>query len=216
MQKEYIAIIRSRVIDRLKDSSYPGHDFAHIERVQALCRKIVIMEKAQVSMSILEAAALLHDIGRNRERKNRLIDHAEESAKMAGEILSEIGFPQRDIEFVLLAVRFHRFSRGIIPETLEGKILQDADRIDVCGAIGIARMFASGGAYLKEIYDYNDPFSEHRPLDDKKYILDHCYTKLMKISETLHTRSARLIAQERTAFVETFLNQLRNEIESVK
>ena len=134
----------------MKDHSFPGHDFGHIDRVHLLCHKLVELEKADVNMLVLEAAALLHDVGRDLEKNHPSLDHAEESAKIAKRFLLKINFPCDLIKFVLNAIRSHRYSKDILPEILEGKILQDADRLDIYGAIGIAMTFSYGGVHNRE------------------------------------------------------------------
>jgi uncharacterized protein len=101
----------------------------------------------------------------------------------------------------------------LIPSTLEGKILQDADRLDAIGAIGIARTFSVGGSENRSLYNSKDPFCESdRELDDTRWTLDHIKRKLLILKNSMHTKTAREIAEQRTDFIESFLNQLKSEI----
>lgn len=195
----------------MQEHNFSGHDFAHVLRVKKLCK--AIGEKENADMPVLLAATLLHDLGRDIERKDPTIDHAERSAEIAEEILRKVGFPTEKIPAVIYAIRVHRFSKGVTPTTLEAKILQDADRIDISGAIGIAATFAYGGAYNYGLYNPDDPFATNRDFDDNNYSLDHFYTKLLHLPETMHTKIGREMAEKRTKFVRLFLREFKYEIE---
>jgi uncharacterized protein len=106
----------------------------------------------------------------------------------------------------------HQFSKGTTPETLEAKILQDADRIDISGATGIAMTFAYGGAKNIELYDEADPLAKKRKLDDNKYVLDHFQTKLLRLCATIHTRTGKDLIRERSRYLKSFMDQFLNEI----
>ncbi len=196
----------------LLQGSPSGHDFAHVRRVHALCCRLAYMEQAPVLRPVLEAAALLHDIGREYERKDPAVDHALKSAELAEPILRKAGFPVQHIPQVLQAIRAHRFSTKRMPESLEAMLLQDADWIDASGALGIATTFAYGGAHDRTLYHPDDPFAEDRALDDGTYSLDHFYTKILRLSDSLHTESAKAIARERSAFTRGYLEQMRKEM----
>jgi uncharacterized protein len=106
----------------------------------------------------------------------------------------------------------HSFSRGLVPDTLEGKVLQDADRLDAIGAIGIARLFATSAAMRRPFYAEEDPFARAREPDDKQFGVDHFFRKLLRIRDGLHTETARAIAAERHDFMHAYLEQLAREI----
>ncbi|MBC7092365.1 MAG: HD domain-containing protein, partial [Nitrososphaeria archaeon] len=197
--------IKNIVSKYYENNFFSGHEYSHSLRVYNLCR--ILAEGEEVDEFVLEAAALLHDLGREWERRDPSIDHAEKSVELAQEILNKIGFPKEKISQVLYAIKVHRFSKGVKPETIEAKILQDADRIDVCGAIGIATAFAYGGAYGLQLYDIDDPFAENRPLNDKKYCLDHFYTKLLNLDKTLNTKRGKMFARKRKMFLIKFLKE---------
>jgi len=207
-----LAKIESEAKRYMNEHCFSGHDFSHVLRVQKLCR--VIGKEENADMLILLASALLHDLGRDEERKNPGIDHAEKSAEVAKEILHKIEFPCEKIPAVLYAIRVHRFSKGVTPTTLEARILQDADRIDISGAIGIATTFAYSGVYNRELYDINDPFAEKRSLNDRNYSVDHFYAKLLNLPKTMHTKIGKQIAEKRTEFTKLFLKELKEEISS--
>ena len=119
------------------------------------------------------------------------------AAEAAAPLLLELGFPEAKLAAVQHAITAHSFSANITPETEEAQILQDADRLDALGAIGIARMFAISGALGRAIYDPDDPLAEHRPLDDTRFAVDHFETKLFKLPETMNTEKGRALAQAR-------------------
>jgi uncharacterized protein len=188
----------------------PGHDLLHVLRVTANARRIAAAEGAD--MDIVLPAALLHELF------NYPKDHPESHlsgdvcAAEAAKVLAAEGYPERQAEAICYCIRVHSFSRGILPETLEAKVLQDADRLDAIGAIGIARCFSTGAEMGRPFYDPADPFCERRAPDDKQWTLDHFYRKLLKIPATLHTETARALAGERVRFLEVFLAQLGREI----
>ncbi len=95
---------------------------------------------------------------------------------------------------------------------MEGKILQDADRLDAIGAIGIARAFAVSGSESRPFYNNDDPFCNARKPDDKKWAVDHFYRKLLKLEKLMNTKSAKIEAKKRTKILTKFLSELRDEI----
>jgi uncharacterized protein len=186
-----------------------GHDYQHVQRVYAIARKIGSEEGAD--MLVLEAAALLHDLGRAYEDKER--NHADVSVELAEKLLERVKFPPDKREKVLHAIGVHSYRRDLKPQTLEAKILQDADRLDAIGAVGIMRCFTFGGAHGRRDYHAEDPFFEkNRELEGDKYSLDHFYEKLLKLKHTLHTKAARRIAEERERYMRGFIEQLKREI----
>jgi uncharacterized protein len=219
----------SKIIEKIKqlsdkymdEHSFSGHDAEHVERVRQLALRIA--EKEGADMIVVEAAALMHDLGRWIEKKDSTKDHAEESVNIAKEILKGLDMPDDKVEAILYAIKVHRFSKGIMPDTKEAKVLQDADRLDSIGAIGIARCFLTGGAHNRLPYDPKDPACRNKKhhssssvkgkyYDDSKYCVDHFFTKLLRISEGLHTKTARGLADARTEFMKKFLEQIEKEI----
>jgi uncharacterized protein len=124
----------------------------------------------------------------------------------------DAGYPAAQNEAIKYCISVHSFSRGIVPETLEAKILQDADRLDAVGAVGIARCFATCADLKRPFYRQEDPFCRARAPDDKLWGVDHFYRKLLRLGETLHTPTARALAAARLDFMNTFLRQFESEI----
>ena len=187
-----------------------AHDFAHTKRVVANVKKLLKTEQADPETVL--AAAWLHDcvtLPKNHPERKKASAYA---ANTAVQFLSTIHFPTEKMEQSAHAIEAHSFSAGIKPRTMEAKIVQDADRLDALGAIGIARCFAVAGELSRPIYNTDDPFCETRNPDDTIWTIDHFYTKLFKLPDTMNTESARIEAKKRAIFMELYLNRLREEI----
>jgi uncharacterized protein len=188
----------------------PAHDFQHVLRVVASARAIAEAEGADVE--IAATAALLHELFNYPKDHPESANSGEVCAVEAERVLTEAGWPEARRRHVADCIRTHSFSRGLAPATPEAAVLQDADRLDAIGAIGIARCFATSAAMKRPFYSPDDPFCDSRPPDDKQWGLDHFYKKLLKIPPTLNTATARRMAGERAAFMEQYLRQLAAEI----
>lgn len=182
-------------------SDDPSHDWLHAERVCRMCMKIC--KKEGGDPQVLIAAALLHDIGVRYELEQD-IDHSEKGVEIAEEILSRTNFPREKTSMVLEAIRVHRFRKGSRAVSIESRILQDADRLDAIGAIGVARTFSHGGRRGIPMYSQDK---------DSGSTVDHFYEKLLKLKDTLNTETARRIAVERHMFMEAFLSRFLKEVE---
>ena len=188
----------------------PAHDFEHITRV--LKNAIMISRKEKASIRMVTAAVLLHDIVSYPKSDPRSKNSSEESAEKSRDILKKYGFTQDEICIISDAIRDHSFSRGVTSKTLVGKILQDADRLDALGAIGIARTFAVGGAEDRPFYNTADPFCIKRTPDDKSWTLDHFYKKLLLLEKTMNTKTGKMEARKRIKIMKKFLDELKKEI----
>jgi uncharacterized protein len=205
-----------KVLDLLKKEVYDGqnndsaHDFQHIMRVYNNAKKICKNEN--VNEKLVLSAVLLHDIVSYPKSDKRSKLSSTESAKKSKKILKKLNFSQKEIQIISDAIRDHSFSKNKTPATIEGKILQDADRLDALGAIGIARVFAVGGLEKRSFYNLQDPFCNNRLPDDTTWTLDHFYRKLLKLESLMNTKSARVEAKRRTKVLKNFLIQLKKEI----
>jgi uncharacterized protein len=161
---------------------------------------------------VVVPAALLHELFNYPKNHPDSARSGEVCAERARAVLAELGWPAARAERVVACIRVHGFSRGIVPDDLEAKALQDADRLDAIGAIGIARCFATGAVMRQPFYDPADPLCRRREPDDKRFSVDHFFRKLLRIQDGLHTATARRLAEERTRFMEAFLAQLEREI----
>ncbi len=200
--------LREYVKNRLENDA--AHDFEHIMRVFKNAKIIARDEKG--NMKMITAAVLLHDIiaysKSDPRSKNSSLESAEESKK----ILKKYDFTQDEIKIISDAIRDHSFSRRVVPQTLEGKILQDADRLDALGSIGIARTFAVGGVENRPFYNKDDPFCKKRSPDDKSWTLDHFYKKLLLLEKTMNTKTGKMLARKRITIMKKFLDELKKEI----
>ena len=163
-------------------------------------------------LAIVVPAALLHELFNYPKNDPNSSLSGEVCAAHAAQLLRSEHYHDHLIAAICDCIRDHAFSRGIIPATIEGKVLQDADRLDAIGAIGVARCFATLGEMRSPLYHPEDPFCRSRQPDDKAWGLDHFYRKLLRIPDGLHTPMARGIAAGRMRFMREFLSQLEREM----
>lgn len=201
--------LRALVKKKLEQND-TAHDFEHIMRV--LKNATMIARKEKASIRIITAAVLLHDIISYPKSDPRSKNSSIESALESRKILKKYKFSHDEINTISDAIRDHSFSRGAIPQTLEGKILQDADRLDALGAIGIARTFSVSGSEKKPFYNNVDPFCKKRLPDDKNWTVDHFYKKLLLLEKTMNTNAGRIEARNRIKVMKKFLDELKKEI----
>ncbi len=189
-----------------------AHDIAHFRRVWKTARQLNQQEGHPANELVLLAAAYLHDIVSlpknhpDRHLSSRL------AAKEAALILLELNFPTDEIDSVCHAIEAHSFSANIEAKTIEAKILQDADRMEALGAIGLARVFYTSGRMEREMFDPYDPLAEYRQLDDLQFALDHFFVKLYKVAETMQTEAGKQLAEQRKAFLQAYVEQLLMEL----
>lgn len=207
---EYEAEIRRR--DGSEGHGPDGaHDTGHLRRVWANCQRIAL-DEGGADQEILLAAAWFHDLVNlpknhpDRARASTL------SAKAAVEWLETTSFAPQKLPALAHVIAAHSYSAGIAPETTEARILQDADRLDALGAIGIARMFYVAGATGSALFDPDDPLAERRAPDDRAFALDHIETKLDTIAATMQTAEGARIARERLEWTGAFRSRLLREI----
>ncbi len=187
-----------------------AHDLGHITRVLKNAQKLAKKENADIRL--VTAAVLLHDIVSYPKSDPRAKNSSYESSIMARKILERYHYNKNEIAIITEAIRDHSFSRGAVPNSLVGKVLQDADRLDAIGAIGIARTFAVGGSEGRPFYSIDDPFCKNRLPDDKKYTLDHFYKKLLLLEKKMNTKTGKMEARKRTRILKKFVNDLQKEI----
>ncbi|QLH08508.1 HD domain-containing protein [Candidatus Nitrosotenuis sp. DW1] len=188
----------------------PAHDFEHIIRVCKNVKKIAKHEN--VNPNLVLAAALLHDVVSFPKSDKRSKTSSLKSAQKAKEILKRYSYTQNEIKIIVDAITDHSFSRNMTPKTIEGMILQDADRLDALGAIGIARTFSVGGAENRPIYSTTDPFCRNRAPNDQNWTVDHFYRKLLLLEKKMNTKFAKKEAKRRTKILKEFLVELGQEI----
>ncbi|WP_408098090.1 HD domain-containing protein [Peredibacter sp. HCB2-198] len=188
----------------------PAHDWAHIGRVAKTARQLA--EGLNVNIDCVLAGVYCHDLVNlpkdHPDRKNA----STLAAKEARPLLEKSGFTPEEIAIVEKAIIEHSFSKGLKPSCLEAAIVQDADRLDALGAIGILRCTAVNTQMKANFYDPFDPLAEGRELNDKAFMIDHYYVKLYKLPEMMNTERGRKLGEERVAYMKTFINTLMGEI----
>lgn len=188
-----------------------AHDFEHIRRVVA--NAIMLANVEQADLAVVWPAAWLHDcvvIPKDSPLRSQASILA---ANAAEAFLQKIAYPAHYLPDIHHAIAAHSFSAKITPRTLEAQVVQDADRLDSLGAIGLARCLMLGGAMGRRLYDPLAPFPQARPVDDRRNTIDHFFVKLLHLAEQMHTRSGRAEALTRTDFLRAFLRQLDDELQ---
>ena len=192
----------------------PAHGLDHVRRVAANARRLAEAEGAK--LEVVLPAAWLHDcvvVPKDSPDRTRASTQASRTAR---EWLARAGYDRSLLDEIEHAIASHSFSAGLSPRTIEAKVVQDADRIDSLGAIGIARCLMLGGNLERPLYDSDDPFCEGREPDDSISTIDHFYTKLLRLSDTMQTDSGRKEATKRTEFMLFFLQRLTEELSATQ
>jgi uncharacterized protein len=206
-----LAEVSMEVQARFADFTDLAHGWEHVYRVYHLALRIAEQEHA--NSFIVGMAALLHDLGRTTRDPKRT--HAERSAILATELLAPYALPLDTEQAILHAILAHNYRRGITPETLEARVLYDADRLDSLGASGVIRwaMTVKSKQWSEwKTYHPEDPFAAQRVPDEQHYLLDRFFTKLLKLPEVMTTATGRVMAQHRVAFLRLFLQELQQEL----
>ncbi|WP_299748568.1 HD domain-containing protein [uncultured Tateyamaria sp.] len=203
------AELEAEVAAQWKEQTDGAHDIWHVRRVWANCQRIAEALDTPVDRQVLLIAAYLHDIVNVPKDDPRRTQAAALSAEHAVAWMAARGLPRQDV--VAHAILGHSYSAGHPCETLEAQVLQDADRLEALGAIGISRCFNVAGQMGAGLVEGNDPLAETRALDDAAFALDHFRVKLFGVADTLNTAPARGMAAERVAFMRVFQETLARE-----
>jgi uncharacterized protein len=187
----------------------PSHDWHHIERVEKLAETLA--EKEDADREVVKLAVLLHDIGRGKEDRGEIENHASWGAEKSGEILAEHSYSKETVEKVKHCIEAHRYSDDIEPETLEAKVLSDADNLDALGASGIARTFCYSGEHGRPVSD-TELFPGEDDSESGETGLNHLTNKILTLKQRMYTDSGRKIAEERHDFVKDFVDQMTEEM----
>lgn len=127
--------------------------------------------------------------------------------------MKEISYPKELLADIYHAIHAHSFSANIHTKTLEARIVQDADRIDALGALGLARCLMYSAYKGRPLYDSLDPFASKRELNEERFAIDHFYTKLLKLPNSIKTEHGKILADKRCDFLKIFLETLKEEIQ---
>ncbi len=190
-------------------SSDPAHDLRHCLRVADWTIRLA----PELDLRLAVAAALLHDIVNVPKDSEERALASERSAQLARELLARVDFSSGEIDLVCDAIEDHSFSRGQQPRSLLGMALQDADRLEALGAIGVFRCVSTGVKMGASYFDAEDPWGERRALDDRRFSVDHFFTKLLRLPPGMHTETGRIEAERRAAFLREFLAELGRELD---
>ncbi len=199
----------ARVLEeaRARLTNDPGHDVAHCLRV---AEWTIRLGGSAVDPRHAIAAALLHDVINIPKDSPDRTRASERSAEFARGFLAELGFDS--IDLICDAIHDHSYSTGRVPRSPLGDALQDADRLEALGALGIFRTASCGARMGADYFDGDDPWAAHRDLDDGKHTVDHFFQKLLRLPPTLRTAAGRAEAERRAKFMTAFLRQLGDEI----
>lgn len=190
-----------------------GHDWFHIERVYNMAKYIGEMEGAD--SFVVEMTALLHDID-----DWKFSDGNETETTVTEEFLRSIDVSSEDRDKIISIIKTMSYKGGVVDSsqgTIEGMVVQDADRLDAIGAIGIARTFAYGGSKNRIMYDPDVKPMDFKSLDEVKcednHTVNHFYEKLLKLKDLMNTDTAKVIAKRRHKFMEDYLKEFYYEWE---
>jgi uncharacterized protein len=179
-----------------------------------MCRRIDAAEGGQGDLYVLLAGSYFHDLvsfpKNHPDRSRSSVLSAERTAVLLGEEFPL--FPPDRIDAVCHAIEAHSFSAGIPARTYEAKVLQDADRMEALGAIGIARTFYTAGFMHSRMFHEEDPLAQARTPDDRQFALDHFQLKLLLLPEKMQTAAGRAIAQQKASLLVAFRAQLAQEV----
>jgi uncharacterized protein len=187
-----------------------AHDANHLERVWRNAQELLTSHPGADALVVM-AACYLHDLvnlPKNDPERNQA---SRRSAKLARHQLAWMGFPAERLDAVAHAIETHSFSAGIVPETIEAKIVQDADRLDALGAVGLARMFYTAGRMGAALAHGDDPLAAQRELDDRAFSLDHIPAKLARLPGMMQTAAGRELGERRLASLLAFREEFAGE-----
>lgn len=180
-----------------------AHDASHLDRVWRNAQSLLAGHR-DADVLVVLAACYLHDLVNLPKNDPERAMASRRAAALALKRLPALGFPLDKLDAACHAIEAHSFSAAIAPRTLEAKIVQDADRLDGLGAVGLARMFYTAGRMGCGLAHGSDPLAEDRPLDDQRYSLDHIPVKLARLPGMMQTAAGRRLGEERLAMLMAF------------
>jgi uncharacterized protein len=180
-----------------------AHDASHLDRVWRNAQAL-LNDYPEADVLVVLAACYLHDLVNLPKNDPARASASRRSAELARERLPALGFPPDKMDALAHAIEAHSFSAAIPPRTLEARIVQDADRLDGLGMVGLARMFYIAGRMGSGLAHGSDPLARHRPLDDQAYSLDHIPVKLARLPGMMQTDAGRRLGEQRLAALTAF------------
>lgn len=213
MTQERFLAIKHFAQNHAKDTA---HDFEHVLRVLYQALDLARFEES-VNMDVLICACLLHDIGRDAEKQNPALNHAEVSAELAAPFLLAMGYEQTFVDHVADCIRAHRFRKGRPHESIESVLLFDADKLEVAGALGVARTLQYAGEHRHPLYTFDENTAIHmgEQAQQASFVKEYVF-KLSQVAARVNTVRAKEIANARFAACQAYHDALIQEISSVK
>jgi uncharacterized protein len=203
--------LAAKLLDVSGDDEDGAHDLSHIVRVWRNAK--LIQREEGGDLEALAAAVLLHDCVQVAKDSPLRSKASLLAAKEARVRLEALAWEPSRIDTVACAIESHSFSAGVAPTSIEGRILQDADRLDAIGLCGIARCFYTAGRLGSRLYDLADPEAKTRPLDDTRNALDHFPKKLLTLEGSFKTRKGQELAKERHRRLDEFYRAMLSEVQ---
>ena len=205
-----------RIASELEEQGHQdaAHDLSHVRRVWQHCVRINEDDALGVAPLVLLAAAYFHDIVNVPKNSKDRTQASRMAAQRAITILQSLDFPAEYFDEVSAAIESHSYSANLKAETPAAKIVQDADRLEALGALGIARVFYVAGQMNSKLFDADDPWANERELNDKQYAIDHFFVKLLNIKNTMQTKTGRHLAEDLSIKMREYLEQFKHEISS--
>ncbi len=189
-----------------------AHDINHLHRVWQAAR-ILLDDYPQADALVVQAACYLHDLVNLPKDDPQRHLASRQAAQLARRHLQQLDFPADQLDAVAHAIEAHSFSAGIAPTTIEAQIVQDADRLDALGAVGLARLFYTAGRMGSRLAHADDARATHRAPDDRRYALDHIACKLETLPATMQTDAGRRLGQQRVQWLRDFRTSFLQEWE---
>ena len=217
MEKNDLNYWQSQFEAHFKDVVFTdaSHDICHFRRVWKVASQLMAEESRECDPLVVMAACYFHDlVSYPKNHPNRSLSSLHASQQVVP-ILRDMGFDERLLPAVQHAIHAHSFSANVACESVEAEIVQDADRMESIGAIGLARVFYTSGQLGSQLFDGHDPWAQQRTLDDKTYAIDHFPIKLLTLSGTMKTAAGKAMAQRASAYLEDFLARLKDELEGI-
>ena len=207
---EFIQQVESLAQSYFHQEMSPVHDWFHVQRVRTNAGELVA-EYSSADITIVQLGALLHDIGRAKEEEGDVEDHAEWGAEESEKLLHEHGASNETSEAVAHCVRAHRYSNETVPETIEAKIVSDADNLDALDAVGLARCFAYGGEIGSPVHDPSlSPDADDTVAGQTQF--NHIHKKLLDLPNRMYTDAGKDLADERASYIQRFVQRFEKEI----
>jgi uncharacterized protein len=187
-----------------------AHDASHLERVWRSAQDL-LAHHPEADALVVMAACYLHDLVNLPKNDPDRAQASRRAAQLARAGLARLGFPGERLDGVAHAIEAHSYSAAIAPATIEAKIVQDADRLDALGAVGLARMFYIAGKMGSALAHPLDPLAHARDLDDRAWSLDHIMVKLAQLPGMMQLAAGRALAEERLARLLAFRDEFAAE-----